>query len=108
MTWVDVCGVEDLAEGTAKAYDIGGTPIALVRTEGSYYAIYDVCSHADIALSEGEVDGKCIECWLHGSRFSLETGHPTGPPANRPVPVYPVKIDGERVLVGVATSEQES
>ncbi|MDX6275510.1 MAG: 3-phenylpropionate/trans-cinnamate dioxygenase ferredoxin component, partial [Frankiales bacterium] len=99
--WVDVCGVDDLSDGTAKAYDIAGKPIALVRSDGVFYAIEDICSHADIALSEGEVDGKCIECWLHGSRFDLETGKPTGPPANRPVPVYPTKTEGGRVLVAV-------
>ena len=106
-TWVDVCGVDDLSDGSAKAYDIAGRPIALVRSEGTYYAIEDICSHADIALSEGEVEGSCIECWLHGSRFDLTTGHPLGPPANRPVPVFPTKTEDGRVLVEIQT-EQES
>ena len=42
-----------------------------------------------------------MECWLHGSRFDLRTGEPLGPPAVRPVPVYPLTVDGERVLVDV-------
>jgi 3-phenylpropionate/trans-cinnamate dioxygenase ferredoxin subunit len=104
---VDVCAVDDLAEGTAKAFDVGSTPIALVRTLGRFFAILDVCSHADIALSEGEVEGSCIECWLHGSRFDLETGRPTGPPATRPVPVYPTKTEAGRVLVQITSTEQE-
>ena len=57
------------------------------------YAVHDKCSHADVSLSEGEVDGCTLECWLHGSRFDLRTGEPTGLPATEPVAVYPVKID---------------
>ena len=60
------------------------------------FAIEDVCSHADFPLSDGAVDGCTVECALHGSRFDLRTGKPTGPPANRPVPVYPTSVvDGE-------------
>ena len=61
----------------------------------------DICSHADVALSEGEVDGCTLECWLHGSRFDLRTGKPTAMPATAPVPVYPVKIEGDDVLVSI-------
>jgi 3-phenylpropionate/trans-cinnamate dioxygenase ferredoxin subunit len=107
LTWVDVCGVDDLAEGTAKAYDIGDRPVAIVRSVGRWFAIEDICSHADIALSEGEVEGTCIECWLHGSRFDLESGKPLGPPANRPVPVFPTKVVDGRVLVAVEASTVE-
>jgi 3-phenylpropionate/trans-cinnamate dioxygenase ferredoxin subunit len=73
-----------------------------VRAEdGDYYAIGDVCSHGQVSLSEGEVDGLTLECWLHGSTFDLRTGTPTGLPAIRPVPTYPVTYDGEHVLVDI-------
>ena len=65
------------------------------------YAIDDTCTHAEVSLSEGEVDDGEIECWLHGSRFDLASGHPTGLPATQPIAVYPVKIDGDDVLVDV-------
>jgi 3-phenylpropionate/trans-cinnamate dioxygenase ferredoxin subunit len=65
------------------------------------YAIHDVCSHANVALSEGEVADGEIECWLHGSTFALATGKPTCLPAVEPVPVYPVKIEGDDVYVAV-------
>jgi len=71
------------------------------RAEGQVFAINDICSHANGSLSEGEVDGCSIECWLHGSTFDLPTGKPSGLPATRPVPVYPVKIEGDDVLVSV-------
>jgi 3-phenylpropionate/trans-cinnamate dioxygenase ferredoxin component len=84
---------------------IGEVPVAVVHSGAEFYAIHDVCSHANVALSEGEIEDQTIECWLHGSRFDLVTGRPTGLPATQPVPVYPVKIDGEDVLVSV---EKES
>jgi len=82
--------------------EIDDTPVAVVRTaEGKVYAIHDVCSHANVALSEGEVVDGEIECWLHGSTFALATGKPTCLPAVEPVPVYPVKIEGDDVYIAV-------
>jgi len=95
------CAAGDVSEGSALRVVVEGVPVALVRSNGEVYAIQDVCSHANVALSEGEVDDQTIECWLHGSRFDLVTGRPTGLPATQPVPVYPVKIDGEDILVAV-------
>ena len=99
------CAVTDVDDGTAKRVLLDGVPVAIVRSDGEVYAIHDVCSHANVALSEGEIEGQTIECWLHGSRFDLVTGRPTGLPATQPVPVYPVKIDGDSVLVAVRVDE---
>jgi 3-phenylpropionate/trans-cinnamate dioxygenase ferredoxin subunit len=95
------CSVADVEDGTARRVVLDGVPVAVVRSAGEVYAIHDVCSHANVALSEGEVEDQTIECWLHGSRFDLVTGRPTGLPATKPVPVYPVKIDGDDVLIDV-------
>ncbi len=84
---------------------VDGVPVALVRDEhGGLHAIGDTCSHAEVSLSEGEVDDCSIECWLHGSRFDLRTGRPTALPALRPVPVYHVTVDGDEVLIDVETT----
>ncbi|MEU9922864.1 non-heme iron oxygenase ferredoxin subunit [Streptomyces griseoluteus] len=96
-----VCGLSELSEDTPKRVEIDGTPVSVVKTEGEVYAIYDICSHANVSLSEGEVEDGQIECWLHGSCFDLRSGKPSGPPATRPVPVYPVKIEGDDVLVSL-------
>ena len=95
------CAVADVEDGTALRVVIDGVPVAVVRSEGEVYAIHDVCSHANVALSEGEVEDQTIECWLHGSRFDLRTGKPSGPPATEPVPTYPVRVQGGDVLVDV-------
>ena len=100
--FVRVCRLDELPEVGAAAADIDGTLVAIVRTaDGRVHAVDDTCSHANVSLSEGELDGCTLECWLHGSRFNLVTGDPSGPPATVPVAVYPVKIDGDDVYVAV-------
>jgi 3-phenylpropionate/trans-cinnamate dioxygenase ferredoxin subunit len=99
--YLRACAVADVAVGGALHVDVDGRPVAVVHSDGEFYALRDVCSHAEVALSEGEIEGQTIECWLHGSRFDLVTGRPTGLPATKPVPVYPVKIDGDDILVDV-------
>ncbi|HET7690529.1 MAG TPA: non-heme iron oxygenase ferredoxin subunit [Nocardioidaceae bacterium] len=103
MSFTRACAVADVADGSALAVrvpqDGGWEDVAVVRDGDDFYAIRDECSHAAIALSEGEVEGCEIECWLHGSRFDLRTGKPLSLPASEPVPVYPVKVEGDDVLV---------
>ena len=103
--FVPLCKLSDLPDdGKAMGFEVAGAPVALVAVEGDYFAIRDECSHAAVALSEGEVDGYTIECWLHGSCFDVRTGEPTNLPATEPVSVYPVKIEGDDVLVSIEES----
>jgi len=101
MSFVRACAVGDLESGSSLAVEVEGIDVAIVRSDDEWYAIYNECSHAAIALSEGEVEGCEIECWLHGSRFDLRTGKPTSFPATEPVAIYPVKVEGDDVLVDV-------
>jgi 3-phenylpropionate/trans-cinnamate dioxygenase ferredoxin subunit len=98
------CKLSQLADNSAVGVEIDDVPICIARTQGEVYAISDICSHADVNLSDGDVEDGTVECWLHGSRFDLRSGRPTGLPANRPVPTYPVKIDGDDVLVSLKES----
>jgi 3-phenylpropionate/trans-cinnamate dioxygenase ferredoxin subunit len=102
MSFERVCALDDVPAMGALAVEVNGEPVAVVRSNGDVFAILDVCSHADVPLSEGEVEDCEIECWLHGSRFDLRTGKPSGPPASVPVPVFPVRVQGGDVLVDVA------
>ena len=107
MAMVDVCTVGDIPDGGALRVMVGEQAVALARYDGGVYAILDVCSHADVPLSEGEVSDCAIECWLHGSQFDLRTGVPLSLPATVPVPVFAVEVQGEgdsaRVLVADAS-----
>ena len=98
-SWDRACALADIPDGAAVRVEFGDEPVCLVNTEGEVFAIRDVCSHQDVPLSEGDVEGTTVECWLHGSRFDLRTGKPTGLPATVPVPVYDTKIEGGDVLV---------
>ena len=95
----------DLAKGTAVSVEVGDVEIAVVHADDdNFYAVRDECSHAAVALSEGEVEGCTVECWLHGSRFDLRTGKPTGLPATEPVATFPVELRGTEVYVDVTTT----
>ena len=86
----EVCASGDLALGEPRAFELDGQRVCVVRLEEGIRAILDRCSHEDFPLSEGEVDLEegLIECWKHGSLFSLESGWPICLPATQPVPVY--------------------
>ncbi len=103
MSWTPVCKLSELVDDTALGVEIDAVPVCVAKSEGTVYALHDVCSHAEIALSEGEVEDGTIECWLHGSAFDLATGKPTGLPATKPVATYAVKLEGDDVLVDIAS-----
>ena len=102
--YVRACSVTNLRDESAIGVEIDGEFVCIAKSQGEVFALSDICSHADVNLSEGEVGKGTVECWLHGSRFDLRTGKPIGLPANRPVPTYPVKIDGDDVLVSLKES----
>jgi 3-phenylpropionate/trans-cinnamate dioxygenase ferredoxin subunit len=85
----------------ALRVDAGAHGICLVRIGEVYYALDDRCSHAEVSLSEGDVDPeeRCIECWKHGSAFSLLDGTPQSLPATEPVAVFATRVDGDEVVV---------
>jgi 3-phenylpropionate/trans-cinnamate dioxygenase ferredoxin component len=97
MAGVKICAFEDLEANQPVKIDIDGVAIALVRdAQGAVFAIGDTCTHGDISLSEGFVEDDTLECWAHGSKFSLRTGKPLTLPAYEPVPVYQVSlVDGD-------------
>jgi 3-phenylpropionate/trans-cinnamate dioxygenase ferredoxin subunit len=96
-----VCHVGDLDDGEARRFDVAKLRVCVVRIGDDYYALGDECSHEDFSLADGEVfaDELEIECWKHGSTFSLKTGDPQSLPATKPVPVYDVKVVDDEVVV---------
>jgi 3-phenylpropionate/trans-cinnamate dioxygenase ferredoxin component len=100
MSATRVCSLSELEPDAARRVVVDGVPIAVVLdSAGEVHAIGDTCTHGDISLAEGFVEGDTIECWAHGSAFSLRTGRPLNLPAYEPVPVYAVQLDGDDVLI---------
>ena len=90
-------------DGKPFGVEIDGEPVVLVRQGDAVHALRDECSHAELALSEGEVTRKGIECWLHGSCFDLRTGAPSSLPATEPVDVFPVEIRDDVDVTSTST-----
>jgi 3-phenylpropionate/trans-cinnamate dioxygenase ferredoxin subunit len=98
-----LCAVDDIPPGEARRFDVGRRRIAVIRIGDDFYALGDQCTHADFSLAEGEVypDSLEIECWKHGSTFSLVTGEPQCLPATKATPVYDVRVVDGNVTVRV-------
>ncbi len=93
MASVRVCDVDELGVNEAARFVVEGVAIAVVKdAAGEVFAIGDTCTHGDISLAEGFVEDDTLECWAHGSMFSLRTGKPLTLPAYEPVPVFQVEV----------------
>ena len=104
-----ICRLEDLVDGAGQRFDVDGHRLAVVRIGDDVYVIGDRCTHAEASLAEGEVDpDTChIECWRHGSMFSLTTGDPDVLPATRAVPVYEAHVRDGDVFVELTATDAE-
>jgi 3-phenylpropionate/trans-cinnamate dioxygenase ferredoxin subunit len=104
MSFELACATSDVPADEALAVTIGRYDVAIARHGDELFAIQDLCSHAAVALSEGEVEDCTVECWLHGSRFDLRTGKPTGLPATEPVATFPIEVREDSVYVDTTTT----
>lgn len=101
LEWHRVAAPADLVEGRPLGVTVGDRSIGLYRLDGALHALDDICTHEFAILSDGYVEDGCIECPLHQALFDIRTGEAQGPPANGDLATYPVRVEGEDVLVGV-------
>ena len=90
---------DSLIEGKPIAIDHNGVAVCVARIGDEVYAVEDTCTHSEASLSEGEISGTKIECWLHGAEFDLRTGEALTPPANAPLKTFSVKRNGNQVVI---------
>lgn len=100
MDWIRIAGADDLQDDEAIGLDVGGTRIALYRSEGEFFATANRCTHAEAVMSEGFVEDGCIECPLHQARFDLRTGEALCAPATVALKTYPVRREGDDIYIG--------
>lgn len=100
--WTKVATKDECPEGEMIGVEAGGLEICLAQVDGKFYAINNICTHFYTWLSSGELFPEKLEvqCPLHDSKFSFVDGTPHQPPADKPVEVYSVKVEGDDVLVG--------
>jgi 3-phenylpropionate/trans-cinnamate dioxygenase ferredoxin component len=103
-----LCSFAELDDGEARRFDVDGRRLCVVRIGDDVYVIGDRCSHADVSLSEGEVEDCAIECPKHGSAFDLRTGAALSLPAVRPVPTYEASVVAGDVLVALDDRVEQS
>jgi 3-phenylpropionate/trans-cinnamate dioxygenase ferredoxin component len=100
---VRVCAIGELpAVGGVRRVDVDGEPVAIVATADGLFALDDICSHDEVSLSDGEVDGNTVECWLHGSKFDVRTGEALCLPAKKSVGVFEITVEGDDVYVSAS------
>lgn len=102
MSWKIVAKSSEVPEGEVIEVFAGGEPIALYNLDGQFYATHNICTHAQGYLSEGFVDGDHIECPLHQGLFHIPTGKAMQGPVTEDIRIYPVRVEGEDVLVEIS------
>ena len=90
---------DSLIEGKPVAVDVNGTAVCVARVGDEVFAVADTCTHSDASLSEGEVSGFKIECWLHGAQFDLRSGAALTPPATQALQSFKVQRNGNQLVI---------
>jgi 3-phenylpropionate/trans-cinnamate dioxygenase ferredoxin subunit len=105
VEYVAVARVDELGNSERLILEIDGMPIAVFRIADEYFAIADLCSHDDGPVAEGELVDHELECPRHGARFNLRNGKALSLPAVVDIPAYPVRIEGDEILVGLPVED---
>ena len=103
--WITVASKADIAENASKAVEVGDVSVLLVNKGGEIFALYNVCTHMDYALDEGEIDGETVTCPLHGAKFAIETGEVRAMPAARGLKTFAVNQEGDAVQLDLEEIE---
>ena len=88
-----------LVEGKPIAIDVDGVAVCVAKVGDEVFAVADTCTHSEASLSEGEITGTKIECWLHGAEFDLRTGQVLTPPATESLKSFKVKRSGNQLTI---------
>lgn len=100
MDWKMVCPIADIEEGKLVELTVAGVDILVVRAGNDIVAIPPLCPHMEQPLAAGVVDGETLTCPKHLWQWDIRTGEPRGL-AEKPLVFYPVKIEGNDMLVSV-------
>jgi nitrite reductase/ring-hydroxylating ferredoxin subunit len=105
MRLVTVARLSQLPPGGLLRADLEGRPLALARVDGEVHAVSDTCTHEEASLSEGFLDDHELECPLHGALFDVRDGRAKTLPATRDLEAFPVRVEGDSIMIEIADSE---
>jgi 3-phenylpropionate/trans-cinnamate dioxygenase ferredoxin subunit len=103
--FIKVAELDEIGDGELYPLEVDGEPICLARIEDTIYAFTDNCTHISGPLNEGELQGCVITCPWHGAQFDITTGQVLRGPARQSLMTYPVKIEGESILIALPDEE---
>lgn len=106
--FIPIASIDELQEHTTICKKVGNLPLMIIKDKDQYFSLHNTCSHAGGSLCEGNYENGIIQCPLHGARFDVKTGAVISPPAVRPQAIYPIKIQGETLMVNTSISSQSS
>lgn len=101
MGWKEVCKSGSIIDGDATSVEVDGVPVTVCIVGGEYCAFSTICTHEDVSLADGYLEGTEIECPLHGSRFDVRTGKCMNPPATRDLATFATKTENGKLYVDV-------
>ncbi|ENV59218.1 non-heme iron oxygenase ferredoxin subunit [Acinetobacter soli] len=99
MSWISVCGIDDVSEDEPKAVEVNDKKIGVFVIDEQYFAIENVCPHAFALLTEGFIEAQSVECPLHEAIFDIQTGELKSGPGCRDLCTYPVRVDGQQIQI---------
>ncbi len=99
--FVKVAELHDLHDGELMAVEVDGEPVCLAKVDGNVYAFSGTCTHIGGPLDEGELEGEVLTCPWHRAQYNIRTGKVLRGPARQDIPVYPVRLEGDAILVSL-------
>jgi nitrite reductase/ring-hydroxylating ferredoxin subunit len=99
VKWHEVAKTSDVPDGEALRVQVGEQPVAIYNLNGTFYATHDTCTHAQANLSDGYIEGDCVECPLHGAVFHIPTGKAVSGPVQKSVRIFPIKVEEGTLLI---------
>jgi 3-phenylpropionate/trans-cinnamate dioxygenase ferredoxin subunit len=97
--FITLAKTSDIKPGEMKTFIIKRIGVLIANVEGTFFATQDLCTHDGGTLREGELVHEEVECPRHGGRFNVKTGAATAMPAMFPIKTFPLKIEGDQILI---------
>lgn len=100
-----IADTTDVNLGCSESININGIDVLICHTESGFFAVENLCSHANVPLCGGLIEGNLITCPLHGAVFDLTDGTVQSPPAFEDLRTFKIKIEGTTLSISTDSFE---